>query len=288
MDPTKSAGMFYDELEKIEGRDNMRLTEVAQRVQGSAHPEAYAKWEGKASEELAASKARLESLSKTGGGSGDGQRVFVTNWPSGGGSYTRSSSSDAIEDAKDAVEDAQKAAFIQDQSIAALAANALGRSDLIQVEKFANGGFHGIENHSAHIAPAGSYRLFGEPETGGEAYIPLASHKRARSTAILAETARRFGYTLGAGVNLVGSVLTGNGLDTGWGGPSLSDLGIDTGALRESLSPGVQAEAERAGMQIAAILQELGQSVDQQVEGTLARVDDGTAHLRQQYARAMI
>ena len=288
MDPTKSAGMFYDELEKIEGRDNMRLTEVAQRVQGSAHPEAYAKWEGKASEELAASKARLESLSKTGGGSGDGQRVFVTNWPSGGGSYTRSSSSDAIEDAKDAVEDAQKAAFIQDQSIAALAASALGRSDLIQVEKFANGGFHGLENHTAHIAPAGSWRVFGEPETGGEAYIPLASHKRARSTAILAETARRFGYTLGAGVNLVGSVLTGNGLDTGWGGPSLSDLGIDTGALRESLSPGVQAEAERAGMQIAAILQELGQSVDQQVEGTLRQANDGAHHLRQQYARAMI
>ena len=122
----------------------------------------------------------------------------------------------------------------------------------------------------------------------GEAYIPLASHKRARSTAILAETARRFGYTLGAGVNLVGSVLTGNGLDTGWGGPSLSDLGIDTGALRESLSPGVQAEAERAGMQIAAILQELGQSVDQQVEGTLRQANDGANHLRQQYSRAMI
>lgn len=289
MDPTKSAGMFYDQLEKIEGRDSMALTQVAQKVQRSAYPDAYAKHEGKASEELAASKARLESLSKTGGGSGEGQKVFVTNWPSGGGSYTRSApSSDAIDDAKDAVEDAQKAAFIQDQSIAAMLARSAGRPDLIQVEKFADGGFHGLENHSAHIAPQGSYRIFGESETGGEAYIPLASHKRARSTAVWMETGRRLGYGIGAGLNLVGSVLTGNGLDTGWGGPSLGDVGIDTGALREALGPGVTAEAARAGEQIAAILTDLGKSIDRNVDGTLKQVGDGQQNLRQQYARAMI
>lgn len=63
-----------------------------------------------------------------------------------------------------------------------------------QLEAYANGG--GRENHRAQIAPAGAWRVWAEPETGGEAYIPLASAKRARSTAILDEVANRFGYTL--------------------------------------------------------------------------------------------
>ena len=63
-----------------------------------------------------------------------------------------------------------------------------------QLEHYANGG--GRENHRAQIAPAGAWRIWAEPETGGEAYIPLASSKRARSTAILDEVAGRFGYTL--------------------------------------------------------------------------------------------
>ena len=36
-------------------------------------------------------------------------------------------------------------------------------------------------------------RLWAEPETGGEAYIPLAPSKRPRSTAILEEVERKFG-----------------------------------------------------------------------------------------------
>lgn len=63
-----------------------------------------------------------------------------------------------------------------------------------QIEHYANGG--GRENHRAQIAPAGAWRVWAEPETGGEAYIPLASSKRTRSTAILDEVAGRFGYTL--------------------------------------------------------------------------------------------
>lgn len=58
--------------------------------------------------------------------------------------------------------------------------------------KFANGS----EDHRAQIAPAGAMRLWAEPETGGEAYIPLAQSKRGRSTAILADVANRFGYGL--------------------------------------------------------------------------------------------
>lgn len=55
---------------------------------------------------------------------------------------------------------------------------------------------NGSENHVAQIAGAGSNRLWAEPETGGEAYIPLASNKRQRSVAILQDVAKQFGYTL--------------------------------------------------------------------------------------------
>ena len=56
---------------------------------------------------------------------------------------------------------------------------------------FASGGMR--ENHVAQIAPAGSWRVWGEPETGGEAYIPLAMSKRTRSLDIWAETGSRLG-----------------------------------------------------------------------------------------------
>jgi hypothetical protein len=38
--------------------------------------------------------------------------------------------------------------------------------------------------------------MFAEPETRGEAFIPLSSDRRSRATAILGEVANRFGYTL--------------------------------------------------------------------------------------------
>lgn len=57
--------------------------------------------------------------------------------------------------------------------------------------EFAQGGFH--EDHTAQIAPAGAWRVWAEPETGGEAYIPLAPSKRERSLAIWHETGRRLG-----------------------------------------------------------------------------------------------
>jgi len=60
------------------------------------------------------------------------------------------------------------------------------------VLSFANGG----EHHVAQIAKAGTMRVWAEPETGGEAYIPLAGAKRGRSTAILADVANQFGYQL--------------------------------------------------------------------------------------------
>lgn len=65
------------------------------------------------------------------------------------------------------------------------------------VRYYGQGGF---ENHVAQIARAGEFRVWAEDETGGEAYIPLAASKRARSLAILDEVAANFGYQLiGAG-----------------------------------------------------------------------------------------
>src|SRR5690606_1005171 len=40
------------------------------------------------------------------------------------------------------------------------------------IDYYANGGLR--ENHFAQIAPAGAWRVWAEPETGGEAYIPLS------------------------------------------------------------------------------------------------------------------
>ncbi len=77
------------------------------------------------------------------------------------------------------------------------------------VQQFADGTDHNVAkavarratggpepSHNAHIASGGSYRVFAEAETGGEAYIPLANSKRPRSERILNEVARRFGYQL--------------------------------------------------------------------------------------------
>ncbi|MCD4558222.1 tape measure protein [Schaalia sp. lx-100] len=66
------------------------------------------------------------------------------------------------------------------------------------VEYYKNGGIRkyaggGVEKHVAQIAPAGAWRIWAEPETGGEGYIPLALSKRDRSKKIMAEIARRFG-----------------------------------------------------------------------------------------------
>jgi TP901 family phage tail tape measure protein len=64
---------------------------------------------------------------------------------------------------------------------------------------FARGGVRALANgsrgeqHVAQIAPAGAWRIWAEPETGGEAYVPLAASKRARSKAIVQDVVGRFG-----------------------------------------------------------------------------------------------
>ncbi|MFF4051932.1 phage tail tape measure protein [Streptomyces chartreusis] len=69
------------------------------------------------------------------------------------------------------------------------------RADGAVVDYFADGGVTGPrrEQHVAQIAPAGSWRIWAEPSTGGEAYVPMAQSKRDRSKAIVEEVVGRFG-----------------------------------------------------------------------------------------------
>jgi flagellin-specific chaperone FliS len=78
------------------------------------------------------------------------------------------------------------------------------------VKFYANGG---VEHHSAQIAKAGTTRVWAEPETGGEAYIPLTPTKRPRATQVLAQVASDFGYQLVP----VGAQLFADGSGTGNG-----------------------------------------------------------------------
>src|SRR5690606_293329 len=64
-----------------------------------------------------------------------------------------------------------------------------------RLKTFADGGFSSKPT-SAHIAPAGSYVMYAERETGGEAFIPLAASKRARSERVLQDVAKRFGWNV--------------------------------------------------------------------------------------------
>ena len=69
-----------------------------------------------------------------------------------------------------------------------------GGIQMPNVKQYANGG---TENHVAQIARgAWPVRIWAEPETGGEAYVPLHPSKRKRSLQILEEVADTFGYSL--------------------------------------------------------------------------------------------
>lgn len=68
---------------------------------------------------------------------------------------------------------------------------AMGGIHMGGVQVFKDGGFSNYSpdianGHVPHIAPAGAWRIFAEPETGGEAYIPLANdHRRPRAEKIV-------------------------------------------------------------------------------------------------------
>jgi hypothetical protein len=86
----------------------------------------------------------------------------------------------------------------------------------------------GTEDHRAQIAHPNQPRLWAEPETGGEAYIPLAPSKRPRSARILRDVAERFGY---------GLIRMANGGTLITAGRHLRDLGYDVGEGPDGFGP---------------------------------------------------
>lgn len=62
------------------------------------------------------------------------------------------------------------------------------------ISRYATGGF--AEKHVAQIARAGGTRIWNEPETEGEAYIPLGMSKRSTAEPVLERVASQFGYSL--------------------------------------------------------------------------------------------
>ena len=67
---------------------------------------------------------------------------------------------------------------------------AMANADGNLYKAYASGG---IENHVAQIAPGGAWRVWAEPETKGEAYIPFAQEKWPRSREIWWETGKHLG-----------------------------------------------------------------------------------------------
>ena len=112
------------------------------------------------------------------------------------------------------------------------------------------------EHHVAQIVPADTIRVWAEPETGGEAYIPLSPAKRGRSTAILDEVASRFGY------QLVRSFADGGMLRPAPAAPMViaapaTAAGVDGAALASSIaralgSRPVQVQVLMGGREISA------------------------------------
>lgn len=140
---------------------------------------------------------------------------------------------------------------------------------------YANGGLR--ENHVAQIAPAGAWRVWAEPETGGEAYIPLAKSKRPRSAQIWRETGVRLGLLPSAVESFAdGSVGTFAGRSVTW----YANGGITGGA--DAVSP---AELTRLRIKVRDLEADLRKGGPDRLHGldrTLAQqeLNEARAELR--------
>lgn len=122
----------------------------------------------------------------------------------------------------------------------------------------------GPERHIAQIAPAGAWRVWAEPETGGEAYIPLAPSKRARSTAILEEVADRFGYGL----------VPGSAAMPRAAGPSGLQQSVRSQVFSGAMSSGVHSEPLRSSESLLSRLLRGSTLSLQRTSATLGDVAD--------------
>jgi phage tail tape measure protein, TP901 family, core region len=157
-----------------------------------------------------------------------------------------------------------------------LANKPMPQADGSMLSFYAGGGLR--ERHVAQVAPRGAWRVWAEPETGGEAYIPLAASKRARSKEILGQVAHRFGatvqyhadgglsnwlYTPAGGMDGVISLSSiasdsmnknGTALDLGKFSKNLHKSVVEAQRWRKDLS----TVARRAGQDVADALEAMG------------------------------
>ena len=108
--------------------------------------------------------ATLKDATSAATSTGSVQDVYVTNWPG--------------TQAAAAKEEERKPKF------------------RIGFEMFENGGFGNLPSQASLQAPQKNLVQWAEPSTQGEAFIPLAASKRARSSQILGKVANKFGYEL--------------------------------------------------------------------------------------------
>lgn len=85
MDPVKSSGIFFDRLKGIEGWEQLGPGAAAQKVQASAHPEAYDRWEpvARALVSALASVSCTPAAGAPGGGPAvgvEGTRAAIVNY----------------------------------------------------------------------------------------------------------------------------------------------------------------------------------------------------------------
>lgn len=106
--------------------------------------------------------------------------------------------------------------------------------------------FSSGEVHKAQIARGQTpYRVWAEPETGGEAYIPLGRSKRQRSTNILSTVADMFGYSLAKKANYAtGGIVKPMALGGFHSGPKASQFQPSSNATREIITVPVQSKEE--------------------------------------------
>jgi hypothetical protein len=118
------------------------------------------------------------------------------------------------------------------------------------------GGAPRRESHVAQIADASQVRVWAEPETQGEAYIPLAPGKRSRSTQILSAVARSFGLSV--------SRMADGGIVSYASGGTTSDLDLSgiLSSYRTALAPASKADVTSATKAHTAAVRKLKDAED--------------------------
>ena len=137
----------------------------------------------------------------------------------------------------------------------------------------------GSENHTAQIARgSNNYRVWGEPETGGEAYIPLAMAKRSRSLKILEQVAQHFGMTLDRFAD--GGLIGGNKVSSN---VTTFASGGTTKATKKTAAQKKSEEAEKKRKQD---LKELNKTIKESIRDLRKALTDGLSDLKSAFGQA--